>query len=159
LEGGEHERVDHEPRLHVGDARTVRAAILDTERPAAGLALRKYGVAVAHKQDRPLVGTGVVELHVDGVAAAVARLARGDEALLFEEVDEPLADGIDAGLVMAAAVDVHDLGQQRQHGLLLRAEPFADLRLVRRLSAHAIPLACNLGSYPWARFCKACAVP
>ena len=38
-----------------------------------------------------------------------------------EEIDEQLADGIDAGLVVAAAVGVHGLAQQGEHGLLGRA--------------------------------------
>ena len=141
LEGREHESIDDEPALHVGDARTVGAAVLDAERPAAGLALREHGVAVAHQHDRPLVGAGVVEPDVDGVAEVSLGSREVTRPCCCEEVDEAPADGVDAGLVVAAAVDVHDLGQQRQHGLLLRAEPLGDLRLLRRLSDHAFPFA------------------
>ena len=51
LEGREHEGVDHEPGLHVDDARAVGAPVLDAERPAPGLALRENRVAVAHQHD------------------------------------------------------------------------------------------------------------
>ena len=46
------------------------------------------------------------------------------------------ADRIDAGLVVAAAVDVHDLGEQRQHRLLLRRQPVGDDGFLRCRLGH-----------------------
>ena len=64
------------------------------------------------------------------------RLDVCEQALLLEETDEARADGVDACLVVAAAVDVHGLAQQRQHRLFLRGQPVGDLRLLRRLLGH-----------------------
>ena len=67
----------------------------------------------------------------------------GEQALLLEEADEALPDGVDAGLVVAAAVDVHDLAQQRQHRLLLRGQPIGDGCFLRRRLGHVLPLERN----------------
>ena len=117
---------------------------------------------MAHEHDRRLVAQRVVEPYVDGVAVGLVGLDRRDEAVLLEEGDEAPADGVDAGLVVAAAVDVHELGQERQHGLLLRAEPLGNPCFLRGQCGHASPLqilrlwrSCGYGA---ARRRKACAV-
>ena len=102
----------------------------------AAFAFREHGVAVAHEQDGFLVGARVVEADVDGVAEAVVRLAGRQQTMRGEEVDEALADRVDAGLVVAAAVDVHRVAQQVQHRLLLRGQPVGDLRFVWRELGH-----------------------
>ena len=157
-EGGEHERIDDEPALHVGDPGSVGAGALDVERAAAGLALGEHGVAVAHEHDRALVGPRVVEPHVDGRAVGLIGLGGGHQAVLLEERDEAPPHGVDAGLVVAAAVDVHELGQEGQHGLLLRAEPLGDLCFSRGQSGHASPLAVRARGCGSARRRKACTV-
>ena len=53
-----------------------------------------------------------------------------------EEIDEALADRVDASLVVAAAVGVHRVAQQVQHRLLLGGQPFSDFRFVRRDLGH-----------------------
>ena len=52
LEGGQHEHVHHQPRLHVGDAGAGGDAALDAEGPAARLALGEHRVAVPIEDDR-----------------------------------------------------------------------------------------------------------
>ena len=66
LERREHERVHHQARLHVGDARPIGAAVLDPERAARRLALGKHRVAMAHQHD------GGVRRPADGRAQRVA---------------------------------------------------------------------------------------
>ena len=66
LECREHERIHHQARLHVGDARAVGLAVLDPERAARRLALGKHRVAMAHQHD------GGVRRPADGRAQRVA---------------------------------------------------------------------------------------
>jgi len=73
---------------------------------------------------------------VDGVAEGVVRLAAGQQALRGKEVDEALADRVDAGLVVAAAVGVHRVAQQVEHGILLAGEPAGDLGFSRGQCGH-----------------------
>ena len=129
-EGGKHEAVHHQPRLHVGDARAVGDAVADGERAARHLAVGEHGVAMAHQHD---VAAGIarrpVPRHRGAQAVAVLLLAQrfDRDALRRHEALHHCADRIDARLVVAAAVDVHHLAQQRDHGVLLGGEPGGDL--------------------------------
>ena len=67
---------------------------------------------------------------MDGIAELFVRFAGRDQTLIGEKIDEQLADGIDPGLVVAAAVGVHRIAKQGDHGVLLRGEPLRDLGFV-----------------------------
>ena len=131
LERRQHEAVHHQARLHVGDAGAVGAVAFDLERPAGRLALGKDGVAMAHQQDRPVAAGRIVP---DGGGDGVAELGVGrdlaGDAVAVEERADVAADRIDAGLVVAAAVGVHQRFQQRQHGVALARQPVEDLLFV-----------------------------
>ena len=47
---------------------------------------------------------------------------------------QPLANGIDATLIVAAGIDIHEIGQQRHHRPMLPAQMFDDCGL--RLAGH-----------------------
>ena len=68
---------------------------------------------------------------MDGIAEPVVGFAGREQAVLREEIDEKLADGIDPSLVVAAAVGVHRIAQQGEHGFLLGRQPISDLGFVR----------------------------
>src|SRR5207237_6143446 len=73
---------------------------------------------------------------------ALVVLDARDEPLLLEEAYEALSHRIDARLVVAAAVDIHGLTEQRQHRLLLRGQPVGNGRFLRcRLGHRALALA------------------
>ena len=135
-ERGEHEAVHHQPRLHVGDARPVGDAVADGERPARHLAIGEDRVAMAHQHDVAAgVARGAVPRHGRTQAVAVLLLVErlhGDVVRGHEALDHR-ADRVDAGLVVAAAVDVHHLAQQRHHRVLLAGEPGGDLGFGRHV--------------------------
>ena len=68
---------------------------------------------------------------MDGIAVGCVRFDVGDEAAVTEMLDEAVADGIDAGLVVTAAVDVHDLLDEAEHGFSVRRQPIANLLFER----------------------------
>jgi hypothetical protein len=135
-ERGEHERVHHEARLHVGHARPIGACALGTERPARDLALRKYRVAMSHQQD------GGVRARADARAKRIAetriRDDLGSNAVALEKFSQSCADRIDAVLVVAAAVGVHELFEQRQHGRPLRGKPLENAAFLRGHVRHGV---------------------
>ena len=116
-EGGEHEAVHHQPRLHVGDARAIGDAVADGERPARHLAIGKDRVAMAHQHD---VAAGValrpVPRHRGAQAVAMLLLRTTSTGMSCAAMKRcttaPTASM--PGLVVAAAVDVHHLAQQRR---------------------------------------------
>ena len=63
----------------------------------------------------------------DGRAQRIAEFLVRDrlagDVLLLEKLAQPHADRIHARLVVGAAVDVHDVFEQREHRALLAAEP------------------------------------
>jgi hypothetical protein len=124
--GREHEGVHHEPGLHVGHPRPIGAAILDSEGPAARLALREHGIAVAEQHDGFVSPAGPGDLGRDCIAVDVARVNGHPDALALEVAAEAFARGIHARLVIAAGIDVHDLLQKREHRALLLGQPIED---------------------------------
>jgi hypothetical protein len=48
--------------------------------------------------------------------------------LAGHEAADHVSDGVDAGLVVAAAVDVNHFAQQRGHGIQLGGQPIGDCR-------------------------------
>ena len=58
----------------------------------------------------------------------------------IKEIADVAADRIDAGLVVGAAVGVHQRFEQRQHGAMLAAEPLEDFLFAAvRLCGHVHP--------------------
>ena len=110
-------------------------AVTDSEGPARRLAVGKHGVAMAHQNDVAAeiglaAGARLVAAGRDTCPQAIAVLRLSDgfnrDAVSGKEPTQCLADRIDAGLVVAAAVDLDDLAQQRDHGILLRGQPRSD---------------------------------
>ena len=127
LEGLQHEGVHHETGLHIGDAWAVGTAVLDAKPPFFCLALGKNGVAMSHQQNGFLVRRRIVEPDVNGVAIGFVRLDAREKASFLIVANETITDGIDAGLVIGAAVDVHHLFDQPQHLPGVGCKPVADL--------------------------------
>src|SRR5690606_32722904 len=125
-----------EPALHVGDARTIGPAVDDLERPAPRLALREDGVAVTHEEDGLEIAAGAGEFGPQGVAVGLAAPPGRRDAVIREEAGEALAHRIDAGLVVAAAVDVHHLFEKCEHLALPLCQPAADGLLGLGASRH-----------------------
>src|SRR5262245_48050626 len=132
----QHKGVHDQARLHVGHAWTIGPAIFDPKGAAGRLALRKDGVAMAHQHDRLLVGTRRLEAHVDGGGEGGVRLGGDDQPVFLEKAHQSLPDRLDAGFVVAAAVNVDELTDELEHGVLLRAEPVRELGFVRRQFGH-----------------------
>ena len=130
----EHEGVHDEARFHVGDTRPEGLVAVDAERPLGGGAVGEHGVAMPHQHDRPVAAA------VPGIRAAMqspkiscGKVSQGMPAA-SSQTPQPIADGIDAALVVAAGIDVHEVGQQVDHRLMLPSEMFDDGGL--RLDAH-----------------------
>ena len=62
----------------------------------------------------------------DGVAEYLVGRDLGGNAVFIEEFPDMAACRIDTGLVVGAAIGVHERLQQRQHGVALAAEPVED---------------------------------
>ena len=113
-----------EPRLHVGATRAGRLAVGDAERTAHGLALPEHGVAMAHQQDRRVAGAcPVPDAGTNGVAETLIGQHLEADVVARKEAAQLRADRIDAGLVVGAAVDVHERRHEGDHGLALAGEP------------------------------------
>ena len=62
------------------------------------------------------------------------------------QAPQPFADRIDAALVVAAGIDVHEVGQQIDHRLMLPAKMLDDGGL--RLDAHGfVPIGINADAF------------
>jgi len=70
-------------------------------------------------------------------------ISAGD-ARRLEKGAEPIADGIDAALVVAAGIDIHEIGEQCDHRLMLPAEVLDDGGL--RLDGHGCPPLRNMAN-------------
>ena len=119
-----HEHVHHQAGLHVRHAGAEGLAAVHAPGALGGGAQGKDGVHVAHQLPMPL-SRWVAARHAGQQAVAPARLRQrlhGD-ACGFEPRTQQRGHLAHAGLVAAAAVDVHDLGQQIGHGLLLGGQP------------------------------------
>ncbi|MGY3470147.1 hypothetical protein ACVW0I_007018 [Bradyrhizobium sp. LM6.11] len=127
MEGGRHEYVHDDARLHVGNARTIGALVLNRERTPPGLALAEHGVAMSHQQHRLLVAAGLCDVGMDRIAEGGVVFTPERDAVLGKMPLEPRPDRIDAFLVIGPGIDVHDIAQQVDHRLPLRRQPVRDL--------------------------------
>jgi hypothetical protein len=135
LDRRQHETVHHQAGLHVGHTRAIGAVAVDPERPAGRLALGKHRVAMPHKQDRTVAA--VADGRADGIAETAIGCHLGGDAIATEERANVAADRIDPGLIVGAAVGVHQGLEQPQHGGALAREPVED-RAFGAVSCHAI---------------------
>jgi len=115
--------------------------------PPLSLAVREHGVAMAHQHDvAARVGAAVLLRPIPGHRGAQAIAVLGlrqrldRDAVPVQEIAHHPAHGVDAGLVVAAAVDVHHAAQQVHHGAVLGGEPGGDGGF-RRLDVHG----CSFG--------------
>src|SRR3984957_7952250 len=126
LERREHDRVHSKAGLHVAASGPGAAALVAPERALPRLALGIDGVAVAHEQDGR-VRAALPDGRADAVAVLVVRDRIGRDAARGQERADARAGGIDAGLVEAAAVGVHQrLDEAEDRGALAR-DPVQDL--------------------------------
>ena len=129
----EHERVHHQPGLHVGDARAVSPIALDPERPLGHGAFREHGVAMPEQQDMGVVGARLARphrgLHREAAVGLDHLLAR--DAAAHQVVIDDLAGPGHALPVVRARIDVDELAQQLDHRLVLGIQPAEQLGLAR----------------------------
>ena len=81
-----------------------------------------------HQQDRLFVAAGLRHQRVERIAEHIVRFAPRLDAMRGKMLLEARAHRIDARLVVGAGIDIHGVAQQVDHRLLLRREPFGDLR-------------------------------
>jgi hypothetical protein len=118
-----------------------------------GSPLREHRVPVPHQQDvLPGIATAgaglviqgpVIQDCADAVAVLLLRQDLDRNPMRRHEPRDLRADGIDAFLVVAAAIGVHHLPQHVEHGALLGGEPVGDLG-VHRYST--LPMRCTARS-------------
>ena len=138
-EGPRHEGIHHQARLHVRHARAVALATFRAEGAARRRACGKDRVHVAQEQDMGRAGRPVRHLRGNAVAVPVDRVApRGDSGVLHQALEER-GHAVGAGLVGAAAVEVHRLLQQGQHLAAVAGKPVQHgLRLGARAHVAAL---------------------
>jgi len=95
---------------------------IGAERPLGGGAVGEYGIAVAHQHDRPVAPAAGGQPRRHAIAEGFMRERFTGDPRRIEPDPQPIADGIDAALVVAAGIDVHEIGQQGDHRLMLPAE-------------------------------------
>ena len=128
--------VHDEARLHVGDTGPKGLVVFYPEGPLGSGAVGEDSVAMAHQHD------GAVAANAGQPRGnAIAKCFMGDglagNARRFEIGSQPVADRIDAVVVVAARIDVHEVRQEGHHRLMLPAEMLENGGLC--FAAHACP--------------------
>ena len=78
---------------------------------------------MAHQHDRPVAAAAGGKPRRHAIAENfMSEKVSQEMPARFEPDPQPIADGIDAALVVAAGIDVHEFGQQRDHRLMLPSE-------------------------------------
>ena len=109
------------------------------ERSLGGGAFGEDGVEVADQQDAR-AGRVAVERADDGVAERLVRMDGDGRAEALEELGRPAPDLVDAGLRVAAAVDVDQRLEVAQEGRLVGGDGGAEARqLVGRRPRRPVP--------------------
>jgi hypothetical protein len=99
---------------------------IDAKWPLGHGAVGEDSVAVAHQHDRPVAAARTGDTRRHAIAKNLVRKGFASDPRRIEPGPQPIADGIDAALVVAAGIDVHEFGQQRDHRLMLPSEMFDD---------------------------------
>jgi hypothetical protein len=78
--------------------------------------------------------------HANGVAEAFVRQHIEPDVVAREKAAQLRADGIDAGLVVGAAVDIHERSHEADHGLALAGEPVEHRGFVFGQRRHSVSI-------------------
>src|SRR6202043_2068799 len=92
-----------------GDARPECLIAVDAELPLGGGAVGEHRIGVTHHHDRPVAAADAGNLRCHAIAKKHRSERSHGEPRRFEPGLQPPANGIDAALVVAAGIDVHEI--------------------------------------------------